>query len=111
MTAASKKTGAAKKTAAGPAKKAGAVTTSPKKAERIYFKQSEFPMTTLQHAQKIAAALVDNFAGDSAPPPDVALSLGISPTSSGWPTLTGASIAYGLSEGGINANVIKLTAL
>ena len=111
MAVASKKVSTTKKTIAGPAKKAEAMTAAPKKPERIYFKQSEFPLTTLQHAQKIASALVDNFAGDSASPPDVALALGISPTSSAWPTLTGASIAYGLSDGGINANVIKLTAL
>jgi hypothetical protein len=79
--------------------------------KRVYFKQADFPQSTLQQAQKIASAIVDNFAGDSGSPPDVALSLGISPTSSGWPLLTGASIAYGLSEGGVNANLIKLTSL
>ncbi|HTT10486.1 MAG TPA: TIR domain-containing protein [Burkholderiaceae bacterium] len=79
--------------------------------KRVYFKQTDFPQTTLQEAQKLAAGLVDNFAGDSASPPDVALALGISPTSSNWPTLAGASIAYGLTEGGVNANVIKLTPL
>jgi predicted nucleotide-binding protein len=99
------------KKAPSPAKKAASKAAASNKPERVYFKQSEFPLTTLQHAQKIASALVDNFAGDSAPPPDVALALGISPTSSAWPALAGASIAYGLSEGGINANSIKLTAL
>lgn len=86
---------------------------APAKAEekRVYFKQADFPQSTLQQAQRIASALVDNFAGDSGSPPDVALSLGISPTSSGWSALTGASIAYGLTDGGINANVIKLTSL
>lgn len=79
--------------------------------KRVYFKQADFPQTTLQQAQKIASALVDNFAGDSGSPPDVALALGISPTSSGWPSLAGASIAYGLTEGGVNANVMKLTTL
>ena len=79
--------------------------------KRVYFKQSDFPQATLQQAQRIASALVDNFAGDSGSPPDVALALGISPTSSGWPTLAGASIAYGLSDGGVNANVMKLTSL
>lgn len=85
----------------------------PAKADekRVYFKQADFPQSTLQQAQRIASAIVDNFAGDSGSPPDVALSLGISPTSSGWQTLAGASIAYGLSDGGINANVIKLTSL
>ena len=86
---------------------------APAKADekRVYFKQADFPQSTLQQAQRIASAIIDNFAGDSGSPPDVALSLGISPTSSGWQTLTGASIAYGLSDGGINANLIKLTSL
>lgn len=79
--------------------------------KRVYFKQSDFPQATLQQAQRIASALVENFAGDSGSPPDVALALGISPTSSGWPTLAGASIAYGLSDGGVNASVMKLTSL
>ena len=85
----------------------------PPKADekRVYFKQADFPQNTLQQAQRIASAIVDDFAGDSGSPPDVALSLGISPTSSGWQTLTGASIAYGLSDGGVNANIIKLTSL
>ena len=50
--------------------------------KRVYFKQSDFPQATLQQAQRIASALVDNFAGDSGSPPDVALALGISPTRS-----------------------------
>ena len=32
-------------------------------AKRTYFKQADFPQTDLQQAQKIASALVDNFAG------------------------------------------------
>lgn len=79
--------------------------------KRVYFKQADFPQSTLQQAQRIASALVDNFASDSGSPPDVALSLRISPTSSSWPILSGASVAYGLTDGGVNANVIKLTAL
>jgi hypothetical protein len=31
--------------------------------KRSYFKQADFPQTNLQQAQKIASALVDNFAG------------------------------------------------
>ena len=99
-------------------KTAKPIAKSPKKSasskvdeKRVYFKQADFPQTTLQQAQKIASTLVDNFASDSGSPPDVALALGISPTSSVWPALTGASIAYGLTDGGVNANVIKLTSL
>src|SRR5713226_4307784 len=79
--------------------------------KRAYFKQADFPQSTLQQAQKIASALVDNFAGKEGSPPDIALAIGISPTSSAWPNLTGSSIAYGLTSGGVNANTIKLTPL
>ncbi|HXK36350.1 MAG TPA: hypothetical protein VJ553_02115 [Candidatus Paceibacterota bacterium] len=79
--------------------------------KRTYFKQADFPQTTLQQAQRIVSALVDNFAGKEGSPPDIALSIGISPTSSNWPALTGSSIAYGLTEGGVNANAIKLMPL
>ncbi len=78
---------------------------------RNYFKQSDFPLVSLQQAQKIASAIVDNFAGDGGSPPDIALAVGISPTSSGWPALAGASIAYGLTDGGVNANKMTITAL
>ena len=84
---------------------------TPGVGRRTYFKQADFPQTTLQQAQKIASALVDNFAGREGSPPDIALSIGISPTSSNWPALAGSSIAYGLTEGGVNANAIKLTPL
>ena len=89
--------------------KAKIVTASPEK--RPYFKQADFPQTPLQQAQKIASALVENFAGKEGSPPDIALAIGISPTSSGWKYLAGSSIAYGLTEGGVNATVIKLTTL
>jgi hypothetical protein len=80
-------------------------------AKRVYFKQADFPQSQLQQAQKIAAALVDNFGGNEASPPDIALAIGISPTSSGRQNLAGSSIAYGLTDGGINASRIKLTPL
>ena len=79
--------------------------------KRTYFKQSDFPQMSLQQAQRIASAIVDNFASEGGSPPDIALALEISPTSSVWQTLTGYSIAYGLTVGGINANVITLTPL
>jgi predicted nucleotide-binding protein len=79
--------------------------------KRTYFKQADFPQTTLQQAQKIASAIVDNFAGVGASPPDIALAVGISPTSSAWPPIAGASVAYGLTAGGVNADTISLTPL
>jgi predicted nucleotide-binding protein len=35
----------------------------------------------------------------------------ISPTSSAWPSITGSAVAYGITEGGYNANVISMTPL
>lgn len=93
---------------AAPANKAVA---TPVAAGRNYFKQSEFPLVSLQQAQKIAAAIVDNFAGAGGSPPDVALAIGISPTSSAWQSLAGSSIAYGLTAGGVNANAMTITDL
>ena len=92
-------------------KDAGKSATARTLEKRTYFKQADFPQTTLQQAQRIASAIVDNFAGDGGSPPDIALALGISPTSGAWPPLTGASVAYGLTEGGYNANKIKITEL
>lgn len=77
---------------------------------RVYFKQADFPLFTLQEAQRIASALVDDFGGREGSPPDVALSIGTSPTSSKWRDLAGAAIAYGLTDGGPQATV-KLTPL
>jgi len=86
------------------AKKAGA-------DKRTYFRQADFPQSTLQQAQKIASALVDNFAGKEGSPPDVALAIGVSPTSSAWPNMASSSVAYGLTDGSVSAQTIKLTPL
>jgi predicted nucleotide-binding protein len=90
-------------------------TLAPRKAvadsKRPYFRQSDFPQTTLQKSQRIAASLVDNFGATEGSPPDIALDIGASPTSSSWRELAGSDIAYGLTEGGHNADKIKLLPL
>lgn len=73
--------------------------------------QSEVPYTTLEYALRVAQALWDHFAGKSAAPHDIALALDVSPTSSAWRRLTGAAVAYGLTQGAYNANEITLTEL
>ena len=101
----------AKKVAIKKAVQATKAVPTPAATGRIYFKQSEFPLLSLQQAQKIAAAIVDNFKGTGGSPPDIALAIGISPTSSAWPSLADASIGYGLTAGGVNANTITITDL
>jgi predicted nucleotide-binding protein len=79
--------------------------------KRGYVAQSDFPRTTLAKALTIATALWENFAGKGAAPIDVALALDLTPTSGSWRNLCGASLAYGLTEGGYNAKEIVLTDL
>src|SRR6266853_1702079 len=79
--------------------------------KRVYFKQADFPLISLQQAQRIASALVDNFGGRDGSPPDIALATNVSSTSSAWAPLAGSAVAYGITEGGVNANTISLTPL
>ena len=82
-----------------------------KESKRSYMSQGEFPRISLEKALAIAVALWENFAGKSGVPHEIALALELSPTSGGWRSLCGSSIAYGLTEGGYNASEITLTDL
>ena len=82
---------------------------NPKKRTRI--SQSEVPAYPLDQALRIAQALADNYASKPAKPLEVAAAMDMSPSSGPFRTLTGASIAYGLTEGGYNASEISLTDL
>lgn len=73
--------------------------------------QTDFPQLSLAKALRIGQSIYDEFAGISAPPHQIAMALGLTPTSGGWRNLCGTSIAYGLTEGGYNAQEIKLTPL
>lgn len=79
--------------------------------KRSKISQTDIPNISLEQATKIALALWENFAGKGSAPHNVAMALDLSPTSGGWRNLCGASIAYGLSEGGYNASAITLTEL
>jgi hypothetical protein len=59
----------------------------------------------------VAQAITDNFAGHPTAPHQVAMALGVSPTSSAWRTITGAAVGYGLTSGAFNADKISLEAL
>ena len=72
--------------------------------------QEDIPKLDLESALKVARKLYDDFGGisASAAPHQLAISVQISPTSSNWKTICGASIAYGLTNGGYNAKEISL---
>lgn len=81
------------------------------KAKRSKISQTDFPNVSLEEALKIARGLWEQYAGKGTAPHNVAMALNLSPTSGGWRNLCGASIAYGLTEGGYAANEITLTEL
>ncbi len=78
-----------------------------------YVSQAEVPRYALEDALKVAKALYDDFGGRnaSAAPHQLAIATDISPTSTNWKFITGASIAYGLTNGGYNAQSISLAEL
>ena len=73
--------------------------------------QNDLPSNTVEDALRIARALNDHYAGAPTPPLEVAIATGIKPSSSNWRYLTGASVGYGLTEGGYNAQAISLAEL
>jgi predicted nucleotide-binding protein len=79
-------------------------------SKRAYISQTEVPKHSFEEALGLAKALHEDFNGE-APPHELANAMTISPTSSAWQSLTGAAVAYGLTEGGYNAASISLTAL
>lgn len=79
--------------------------------KRSYLSQSDVPGLALESALRVPRALADSYAKQPTRPLRVAEALEMTPTSGTFRTLCGASIAYGLTEGGYNAETIALTDL
>lgn len=73
--------------------------------------QADVPRHSIAEARRVAQVIEDHYGGRSASPLDVATSLDSTPSSSWFRTVTGAAVAYGLTEGAYNSSDIKLTAL
>ena len=73
--------------------------------------QTDLPSVKLSEALRIPLGIRDNYALNPSTPLDVGTAIGIAPTSGSFRTLTGASIAFGLTTGGYNAAEISLTEL
>jgi hypothetical protein len=78
---------------------------------RNYVKQSDFPRVSLNEALRIARAISEHYAKQPTKPLDVAFALDLTPGAKVFKYLTGASIAYGLTEGAAQADQIALTDL
>jgi len=80
-------------------------------AKRGYLKQSDVPATALEDALRVPAAILDHYAGRPCSPLHLAKALDVDPLGSQFRLLTGASIAFGLTEGGAQAATISVTDL
>src|SRR5579872_1970290 len=73
--------------------------------------QADIPSVSLEKALRIAKAIADNYGYKPSTPLQVAGAMEVQPSSGIFRQLTGASIAYGVTDGGCNADNISLTAL
>jgi hypothetical protein len=78
---------------------------------RKYLSQSDVPSCSLEKALEVAQAIADNYGFKPATPVQVASALEVQPTTGPFRMLTGASIAYGFTKGGCNANQISIEPL
>lgn len=76
---------------------------------RVYIRQSDIPSASLEDALRVPNAILDHYAGKPTSPLHVAKALNIDPNGSQIRVLTGASIAFGLTEGGAQAATISVT--
>lgn len=79
--------------------------------KRQYLSQTKVPRHSVTEALRVAHAIADNYGKQPTRPLDVAAAMDMSPTSSRFRTLAGASVAYGFTDGGPNADRIALTDL
>lgn len=81
------------------------------KRKRTYVKQTDVPSQSVDDALRVARALADEYGKQPTRPIDVAKAMDLTPSAGPFKTITGASIAYGFTEGGYNAEKISLTDL
>jgi predicted nucleotide-binding protein with TIR-like domain len=79
--------------------------------ERVYLSQADVPGCSLDKALRIARAIADNYGHKPSTPVEVASAMNVTPSSGPFRMITGASIAYGLTSGGSNAETISITPL
>lgn len=84
---------------------------TPKKTKRAHLSQSDVPSCSVDEALRIPRALADEYGKQPSTPIDVAKALKLSPNASPFRMLAGASLAYGLTEGGAWADAISLSDL
>ena len=79
--------------------------------KRLYLSQTDVPGSSLENALRVPRAISENYADGPVTPLQLAAALNMSPASGPFRALCGASIAYGLTDGGSNAQQISLQPL
>ncbi|MCI0626401.1 MAG: hypothetical protein L0387_32945 [Acidobacteria bacterium] len=93
-------------------KQAGSTINNPKNGEkRKYLSQADVPSCSMEKALAIAQAIADNYGYKPATPLQVASALQMAPGAGPFRMLAGASIAYGFTSGGYNAEKIAIEPL
>lgn len=83
----------------------------PAEAAKKRLSQTDVPSMSVAHAMRIPRALAEQYGKQPATPVEVAVALEMAPTGGAFRALTGAAIAYGLTEGGYGAELIGLADL
>ena len=78
---------------------------------RGYLKQSDVPKHGIEDALRVARTIEEECGGQPTAPLMVAKAMELSPQSGHFNRLCGAAAAYGLTEGGARAKLVKLTRL
>lgn len=79
--------------------------------KRVRVSQADIPAYSLDEAMRVPKAIVDNYNSKPTAPLKVAAAMKIGPSASQFKMLTGAAIAYGLTDGGAQSDLITLTPL
>lgn len=81
------------------------------KAKRQIISQTDIPAHTLEDALRVPKAIFENYGGKPTKPLDVAKAMDLTPASTQFKMITGAAIAFGLTEGASRSETISLTPL
>jgi predicted nucleotide-binding protein len=79
--------------------------------KRSYLKQTDVPIASLDDALRIPQAIFDHYAGKPTAPFNIAKALNVDPKGTQLRVLSGAGMAFGLIEGGAQANLITVSDL
>ena len=93
------------------AKASDSAAASAKKKKRVRIPQSDVPSWDIETALRVARAIRDQYASNPTRPMHVATAMGLSLGSGHFRMIAGASVAYGITKGGYNAETISLTDL